>query len=94
MFRNRLINLIVAAVFVVAIALAVQRAFAAKAVVQETNNAHTESTEWAFRVASSLVEEDIASLSNLSRLNPCFDIPFSELANCRNALGESYSQTL
>jgi hypothetical protein len=75
------------------IVLAVQRAFAAKAIVPEPNRAYTESNEWSLRVTSSLVEEDLASLSYLSRLNPCFDMPFSELANCRNALGERYSQT-
>jgi hypothetical protein len=85
MFTNRLLNLIVATVFVVVIALAVQRAFAAKAIVPETNRAYTESNEWALRAASSLVEEDIASLSYLSRLNQCFDVPFSKLASCRNA---------
>jgi hypothetical protein len=93
MFKNRLFSLIVAAVFVVAIALAVQRAFAAKATVPETNRAYTESNEWSLRVTSSLVEEDLASLSYLSRLNKCFDMPFSELASCRNALGERYGQT-
>lgn len=93
MFRNRLFSLIVAAMFVVVIVLAVQRAFAAKAVVPETNRPYIESNEWALRAASSLVEEDLASLSYLSRLNKCFDMPFSELANCRNALGERYSQT-
>lgn len=40
-----------------------------------------------------IVEEDLASLSYISRLNKCFEVPFSELANCRNALGERYSQT-
>ena len=93
MFKNRLFSLIVAALFVVVIVLAVQHAFAAKAIVPETNRAYTESNEWALRVAASLVEEDIASLSNLSRLNKCFDMPFSELASCHNALGERYGQT-
>ena len=93
MFKNRLFSLIVAAVFVVAIALAVQRAFAAKAVVPEPNLAYTESNAWALRAASSLVEEDLASLSYLSRLNKCFDMPFSELASCRDPFGERYSQT-
>ena len=93
MFKNRLFSLIVAAVFVVAIALAIQRAFAAKATVPETNRAYTESNEWALRAASSVVEEDLASLSYLSRLNKCFDMPFSELASCRNPFNERYSQT-
>ena len=93
MFRNRLFRLIVAAMFVVAIVLAVQHAFAAKAIVPEPNRAYAGSNEWALRVASSLVEEDLASLSHLSRLNPCFDLPFSELANCPDALGERYSET-
>ena len=75
------------------IVLAVQHAFAAKAIVPETNRAYTQSNEWALRAASSIVEEDLASLSYLSRLNKCFDMPFSELANCRNALGERYGQT-
>ena len=81
MFRNRLCSLIVAAMALVAIVLAAQRAFAAKAIVPEPN-------AWALRAASSLVEEDLASLSYLSRLNKCFDMPFSELASCRDALGE------
>ena len=93
MFKNRLFSLIVAAVFVVVIMLAAQRAFAAKAIVPEPNLAFTESNAWALRAASSLVEEDLASLSYISRLNKCFDMPFSELANCRNALGERYGQT-
>jgi hypothetical protein len=91
MFRNRLFSRIVAAMVVIAIVLSLQRAFAAKAIVQETNYAHT---EWALRAASSLVEEDLASLSYISRLNQCFDIPFSELASCRDVLGERDSQTL
>jgi hypothetical protein len=33
-----------------------------------------------------LVEEDISCLSHLSRLNRCFDLPFSELANCHTVL--------
>jgi hypothetical protein len=94
MSANRLFTLFVAISLIVVIVLAVQGAFAAKAIVPEPNRAYTESNEWALRVAASLVEEDIASLSNLSRLNKCFDMPFSELANCRNALGERYSQTL
>jgi hypothetical protein len=92
MFRNRLFGLIVAAMFVVVILLAVQRAFAAKAIIPETNPAYTESNAWALRAASSLVEEDIFSLSYVSRLNPCFDISYSELANCPNALDEQYGQ--
>jgi hypothetical protein len=88
MCRNRLCSLIVAAMVVVAILLSLQRAFAAKAIVPEPNLACTESNAWALRAASSLVEEDLASLSNLSRLNKCFDMPFSELASCRDALGE------
>ena len=93
MFRNRFFSLIVATMVVVAIVLAAQRAFAAKTIVPEPNLAYTESNAWALRAASSLVEEDLASLSYLSRLNKCFDMPFSELANCRNALGERYGQT-
>ena len=75
------------------IVLAVQHAFAAKAIVPEPNLSYTESNAWALRAASSLVEEDLASLSYLSRLNKCFDMPFSELASCRNALRERYGQT-
>jgi hypothetical protein len=84
MFRNRLFGPIVAAMFVVVILLAVQRAFAAKAIIPETNLAYTESNAWALGAASSLVEEDLASLSYLSRLNKCFDLQFSELASRRN----------
>lgn len=36
----------------------------------------------------SIVEEDIASLSYMSRLNECFDMPFSELARCPNAFDD------
>jgi len=93
MFRNRFFSLIVAAMVVVAIVLAAQRAFAAKAIVPEPNLAYTESNAWALRAVSSLVEEDLASLSYLSRLNQCFHIPFSELASCRNPFNERYSQT-
>jgi hypothetical protein len=92
-FANRLFNLFVAISLSLVIVLAVQRAFAAKAIVVETNRAYTESNGWALSAASSLVEEDLSSLSNLSRLNKCFDMPFSEPANCRNALGERYGQT-
>jgi hypothetical protein len=93
MSAKRLFTLFVAISLIVVIGLAVQGAFAAKAIVPETNRAYTESNEWALRVTSSLVEEDLASLSYLSRLNKCFDVPFSELASCRNALGDRYSQT-
>ena len=93
MSANRVFTLFVAISLIVVIVLAVKGAFAAKAIVPETNRAYTGSNEWSLRTASSLVEEDLASLSNLSRLNKCFDMPFSELANCRNALGERYSQT-
>ena len=76
-------QLIVAAMAVVAIVLSIQRAFAAKAIVPEPNLAYSASNAWALRAASSLVEEDLASLSYLSRLNKCFDTPFSEFANRR-----------
>jgi hypothetical protein len=88
MFRNRWFSVIVAAMFVVVTVLAVQRVLAAKAIVPEINHAYIESNEWALHAASSLVEEDLASLSHLSRLNPCFDLPFSELATCPDALSE------
>jgi hypothetical protein len=90
---NRLFTLFVAISLIVVIVLAVESAFAAKAISPQINRAYTQSNEWALRVAASLVEEDLASLSNLSRLNPCFDMPFRELARCHNALGERYSQT-
>jgi hypothetical protein len=93
MSANRLFTLFVAISLIVVMVLAVQRALAAKAIVPETNRAYSASNEWALHVAASLVEEDLASLLYLSRLNQCFDLPFSELANCRNAFGESYSQT-
>jgi hypothetical protein len=49
MFTNRLFNLIVAAVLVVVVALAVQQAFATKAIAPETNNLYTQSKEQALR---------------------------------------------
>ena len=49
MFTNRLFNLIVTAVIVVVVALAVQQAFAMKAIVQEIGGAYTESKEQALR---------------------------------------------
>ena len=94
MTAKQLFTLFVAISLIVVIAPAVQHAFAAKAIVPEINRAYTESNEWSLRVAASLVEEDLTSLSNLSRLNKYFDMPFSDLANCRNALGERYGQTL
>ena len=48
MFTNRLFNLIVAAVIVAVVALAVQQAFATKAIVPETGGTYTESSEEAF----------------------------------------------
>jgi hypothetical protein len=36
----------------------------------------------------SLVEEDIASLTYMSRLNKCFDLPFRELASCHTLLDQ------
>jgi hypothetical protein len=49
MFTNRLFNLIAAAVFVVIVSLAVQRTFATKAIVPNSNSAYTESREQALR---------------------------------------------
>jgi hypothetical protein len=49
MFTNRLFNLILAAVLVVVLALAVQQAFATKAIVQEAGGIYTESKEQALR---------------------------------------------
>ena len=49
MFTNRLFNLIVAAVVMVVVALAVQQAFATKAIVPNSNSAYTESKEQALR---------------------------------------------
>ena len=43
MFTNRLFNLIVAALVVVIVALAVQQAFATKAIAPETDNVYSES---------------------------------------------------
>jgi hypothetical protein len=43
MFKNRFFNLILAAVVVAAVALAVQQAFATKAIVPETGGIYTES---------------------------------------------------
>jgi len=45
MFTNRLFNLIVAAVLIVVIALAVQQAFATKAIAPETDDVYSESKE-------------------------------------------------
>jgi hypothetical protein len=49
MFTHRLFNLILAAVFVVIVAIVVQQAFATKAIVSEGNNVYTESKEQALR---------------------------------------------
>ena len=49
MFTNRLFNLIVVAVLVVVVALAVQQAFATKAIAPETDNIYSESKEDALR---------------------------------------------
>lgn len=45
MFTNRLFNLIVAAVVVVIVSLAVQQAFATKAIAPETQNSYSQSKE-------------------------------------------------
>jgi|RhiMetdeSRZDD1v2_1073273.scaffolds.fasta_scaffold248401_1 hypothetical protein len=49
MYTNRLFNLIVAAVLIVVIALAVQQAFATKAIAPETSGVYSESKEEALR---------------------------------------------
>ena len=49
MYTNRLFNLIVAAIVVAVVALAVQQAFATKAIVPETGGAYTESSEQVLR---------------------------------------------
>ena len=49
MFTNRLFNLIVAAVLVVVVALAIQQAFATKAIAPETGSVYSESKEEALR---------------------------------------------
>src|SRR6476660_3877511 len=49
MFTNRLFNLIVAAVLVVVVALAIQQAFATKAIAPETGVVYSESNEQALR---------------------------------------------
>jgi len=49
MFTNRLFNMIVVAVVAVVVALAVQQAFATKAIAPETDNVYFESKEEALR---------------------------------------------
>ena len=51
MFKNRLFNLIIAAVFIVIVALGIQQVFATKAIVPETGGVYTESNEQALREA-------------------------------------------
>ena len=97
MSANRLFTLFVA------ISLIIVIAFTAETVFSRANSIDRESKEqvqWEYEfderqgeILGYIVEEDLASLSYLSRLNKCFDMPFSELANCRNALGERYGQT-
>ena len=49
MFTNRLFNMIVATVLVVVVALAIQQAFATKAIAPETGSVYSESKEDALR---------------------------------------------
>ena len=51
MFKNRLFNLIIAAVFIVIVALGIQQVLATKAIVPETGGVYTESNEQALREA-------------------------------------------
>jgi hypothetical protein len=86
----------------VAISLIIVIAFTAETVFSRANSIDRESKEqvqWEYEfderhgeILGYIVKEDIASLSYLSRLNPCLDLPFSELAHCRNALDEQYQE--
>jgi uncharacterized membrane protein len=97
MSANRLFTLFIVVSLIAVIAFTAEMAFSS------ANSMDTESKEQAHQeyvlderfgeIRGYIVEEDIASLSYTSRLNKCFEVPFSELANCRNALGERYSQT-
>ena len=49
MFTNRLFNLLVAAVLVAVVALAIQQAFATKAIAPEAHNIYSQSKEEALR---------------------------------------------
>ena len=49
MFKNRLFNLIIAAVLIAIVALGIQQVFATKAIVPETGGVYTESNEQALR---------------------------------------------
>jgi hypothetical protein len=85
MFTNRLFNLIVAAVLVVVVALAVQQAFATKAIAPETDNVYFESKEEALRESQlgehyGVLPEDVARFS-------------AEQINREYILGERYGVT-
>jgi len=85
MFTNRLFNLIVAAVLVVVVALAVQQAFATKAIVPETGAVYTESKEETLR--ETLLGERYGEL-------PPHVAPFSaEQIHREYLLGERYGVT-
>lgn len=94
---NRLFTLFVAIVLVVVIAFTVAVAHSrANSIDREAK----EQAQWEYEldeehyaeIRGYIVGEDLASLSYLSRLNPCFDMPFSELANCQNAFDEQYQE--
>jgi hypothetical protein len=87
MFTHRLYNLIVAAVFVVVIALAVQQALTTKAIVPEANSAHTESSEQSVHEEQHGVtpQEYATNSSYRSPLDECFDVSLREAASCRKA---------
>jgi hypothetical protein len=96
MFANRLFTLFVAKALIVVIA------FIAEAAFSSTNSIDREAKERVQReqelderyreIRGYILEEDLTSLLYLSRLNPCFDLPFSELASCRNLRDEQYQE--
>jgi hypothetical protein len=91
MFTNRLFNLIVVAVLVVVVVLAVQQAFATKAIAPEANNPYTQSKEQALREYQlgeryGVTPHQYAlNKSYRSPLDVCYDVPLSAAAACRIA---------
>src|SRR5215216_4829515 len=96
MSANRLFTLFVAKTLIVVIA------FTAEVALSSANSMEIEAKEQVQReqelderyreIRGYILEEDLASLSYISRLNRCFDLPFSELASCRNLRDEQYQE--
>jgi len=85
MFTNRLFNLIVPALVAVLVVLAVQQAFATKAIVPENGGVYTESNEQVFREYQ-LGERYGAIPQNVSQFS-------AEQIRREYILGERYGQT-